>query len=55
MSFQSKSFFGRQMSEKVAYKQGKAVVPTDNHGVFGAQRHFRSAADTNGTIYTVLL
>ena len=41
ISFQSKCFFARKMSEK-----GKAVAPTNYYGVFCGQRYFRSAADT---------
>jgi len=41
ISFQSKCFFARKMSEK-----GEAAAPTDYYGVFSGQRYFRSAADT---------
>ena len=39
-------------------RKGKAAVSNDYHGVFGAERYFRSAANTkatNGRLYTALL
>ena len=51
ISFQSKCFFARKMSEK---GKAAAICITDYYGVFSGQRYFRSTADTAAPLINLM-